>query len=292
MRIAVTGGTNFIGSHIAEGALAFGHDVLVVDAPLASSWRDVPAGAAFCPVDLGDASEIARALRDFRPAVVCHQAGNASAVLEACLRSQVESFVLGAPRQQLAAERELPPWDHARHLRAVTLRYANVYGPRQDPSREPGVVGTFVTRMLRNEPIQINAGSRRGDDGCMRDYVFVGDVVRATMAAVDPSFAHRAMDVCTGRQVTTRALAERIRSLCESHSSICHASQRPGDAVRSVLDPTHCRALYQPTSLNAGLSTTIAWFENHSWRSEPTSERIARPDALPRPLRIARGTAA
>jgi UDP-glucose 4-epimerase len=291
MRIAVTGGTSFIGSHIVEGVLALGHEVLVLDAPLADADRDAPIGAAFCPIDLDDASELTHVLRDFRPSAVCHQTRNISPALEACVRSQVQSLVLGAPSHLLASERELPRNGHARDLRVITLRYANVYGPRQDPGREPNVVGTFVTRMLRDEPIQINAGTRRGDDGCVRDYVFVNDVVRATVAALEPSFAHRAMDVCTGRQVTTRALAERIRSLCGSNSSICHASQRPGDALRSVLDPTHCRALYQPTSLNAGLSKTIAWFETHGWR-EPVSERVPRPDALRRPLRVARGTAA
>ena len=191
MRIAVTGGTSFIGSHIVAGVLARGHQVLVLDAPNSGAGRDVPIGATFCPVDLEDASELTHVLRDFRPTAVCHQARNASAALEASLRSRVESFVFGAPSQLHASERELPRFEHARQLRTVTLRYANVYGPRQDPGREPNVVGTFVTRMLRNEPIQINAGTRRGDDGCVRDYVFVHDVVRATFAALEPSFAHR-----------------------------------------------------------------------------------------------------
>jgi len=297
MRIAVTGGTSFIGSHVAEGMLALGHELLLLDDPSSRAPRDLPAGATRSSLDLRDASELARVLRAFRPDAVCHavrhEAKHVGAALDASVRSGAQSFIL-ASNDALEPERDLPGCEHARHLRAVTLRYGNVYGPGQDQEREPGVVGTFIARMLRHEPIQINARSRRGDDGCVRDYVFVDDLVRATIAALDPRFAHRTMDVCTGRPITTRALAEHIRRACGSHSSICHASRRAGDAVwsRPVLDPTHCRALYQPTGLIAGLTKTIAWFEARAWRSEAVSGRIARPEALAGGLRSAPGTAA
>jgi UDP-glucose 4-epimerase len=296
MRIAVTSGTSFIGSHLAEGLLACGHEVLVLDEPGCAAGHNVPSGATSVSLDLCASGELARVLQDFRASAVCHQGQAGGAVLDASLRSGVQSLLLGVPCREREHEgtcqhREHAHRSHAR-LRKVTLRYGNVYGPRQDPWREPGVVGAFISRMLRNEPIQINARSRRGDDGCERDYVFVGDVVRATLAALDPCFGHDTIDVGTGRSTTTRALAERIRGLCGSRSSICYASPRPGDRARVQLDPTPLRALYQPTSLSAGLAKTIAWFDARVRRSEPVSERIPRPEGLTRALRIVPGTAA
>jgi UDP-glucose 4-epimerase len=291
MRIAVTGGMGFVGRHIVDGAIALGHEVLVLDDPIRSARSDVPTGAMLCTLDLEDSAEVARALCDFRPLAVCHPSSEASAVLDACARSGVQSVVQVRPSHP-AAQAVAPRGQHDRPMRAITLRYANVYGPGQDPAREPGVVGTFIAAMLRDEPIRINACRRRGDDGCVRDYVYVADVVRATLAALDPRFGHRFMDVGTGRPTTVRALAEHIRALCGSNSSICHASQRPGDAVCSVLDPTLCRALYQPTSLRAGLVETIAWFEERVWRREPVSASRPRPGALNSGLRLVPGTAA
>jgi UDP-glucose 4-epimerase len=278
----------FIGRHIVDGAVALGHEVLVLDDTVRSARCDVPAGAVLCTLDPRDPGELGRALCDFRPVAVCHQASDAnasaSAALEACANSGVRALVIGGPssstRETLGPVARVAGDEQECPVRTVTLRYANVFGPGQDAMRETGVVGTFIAAMLRDEPIRINACRRRGDDGCVRDYVFVGDVVRATIAALDPRFGHRVMDVCTGRPTTTRALAEHIRRLCGSHSSICHAARRPGDVLCSVLDPTRCRAYYQPTSLQSGLVETIAWFDERAWRDEPVSARLPRPEAL------------
>jgi UDP-glucose 4-epimerase len=302
MRIVVTGGAGFIGSHVTEGALALGHDVLVLDDLSTGARTRVPAGASFVQLDLRDGAEVARVLTDFRPTVVSHQAAQTSArdprydadvnvlgslaLLEACVSSRVRSVVFASTAAagygdladrarttererplspldcgKLAVERYLAYYAQTHQLRSVVLRYANVYGPRQEPNRQPGVVATFIDRMLRDQPIQINALSQRGDDGCVRDYVFVRDVVRANLAAMERSLEHRVMNVCSGDGTTTRALAERIRGLCGSRSSICHASRRPDDLRRCVFDPARLRALWRPTSLSAGLAITVPWFQ-------------------------------
>jgi nucleoside-diphosphate-sugar epimerase len=88
----------------------------------------------------------------------------------------------------------------------------------------------------------------------------VEDVVRATLATIERRVPHRIMSVCSGEPVSTRALAERIRLLCGSCSSVCHASRRPDDLARVVPDATRLRELFEPTSLNIGLANTVAWF--------------------------------
>lgn len=305
MRTVVTEGAGFIGSRVAEALLARGHEVLVLAGLGAGEEHVVAAGATFLEVDLDDASEVKRVLDDFRPQFVCRQPRrpqNATrsdeprcrhdanvvaglALLEACVRSGVPTVVLadtaGRPAcDQLAVERYRAYCEREHGLRSIVLRYANVYGPGQEAQLEPGVVATFIERMLSNEPIQINARSRRGDDGCVRDYVFIGDVVRANLAVIDRRIEHGSMNVCTGEPTSTRELAERIRALCGSRSSLCHASRRPEDWPRSVLDAARFRSLCQPTSLKAGLASTLAWFEaGYALRTARASRRVASNNA-------------
>ena len=291
MRVVVTSGAGFVGSHVAAGLLAEGHEVLAIDERDADAAGNVPRGAWFAAVEPRDGARLAHVLADFRPDAVCHQALQASvptslALLEACARSGARTVVLASKavpiygevvesaravesrrecrtpgaRAALAAEDYLAHCERVYGVRATVLRLANVYGPRQEQSREPGVVATFLERMLRNDPIQINARTRRGDDGCLRDYVFVGDVARAHVAALDGRVGHRIVNVCTGQSTSTRELAERIRRLCGSRSSVCYASPRPDELRCSVLDPARCRELYDPTSLSAGLASTLPWF--------------------------------
>lgn len=292
MRVIVTSGTGFIGGHVAAGLIARGHDVLVLDDCTADARHDLVRGASRAVIDPRDGTKLTRVMSEFAPDAVCHQALHTSlaaslALLEASVRSGARSIVLASKavpiygeiiesarageerperrhspdaRAALAVEDYLAHCERVHGVRGAVLRLANVYGPRQENSRDPGVVAIFLERMLRGEPIVINARTRRGDDGCLRDYVFVGDVVRAHLAALEDRVAHRIVNVCTGTSTSTRELAERIRRLCGSHSSVCHASPRSGDLRCSVLDPARCRELYEPTSLSAGLTSTLPWF--------------------------------
>lgn len=139
---------------------------------------------------------------------------------------------------KLAAEGYLDYYRRAHGLRTVVLRYANVYGPRQDPHGEAGVVAIFVDRLRQGLPLRINARRQLGDDGCVRDYVFVGDVVRAHRAAVQGQLDGRIFDVGTGEATTTRALALALAEAMTTAATLEPGPPRPGDVERSVLDPT------------------------------------------------------
>jgi UDP-glucose 4-epimerase len=147
-------------------------------------------------------------------------------------------------------------------LKSTVLRYANVYGPRQDPHGEAGVVAIFAERLKAKQPIQINARQQPGDDGCIRDYVFVGDVVRANMAAFEGAIAEPIMNVCTGEATTTKTLADQLEKHLGSGSERRVGPKRAGDVERSVLDPSLCRSIIgAQTSIEDGLAQTAHWFK-------------------------------
>lgn len=159
---------------------------------------------------------------------------------------------------KLAAEGYLDLYRRAYGLKTVVLRYANVYGPRQDPHGEAGVVAIFVDRLRQGLPLRINARREAGDDGCVRDYVFVGDVVRAHRIAAEGALDGRMLDVGTGEATTTRALALALAEAMGVRATLEPSPPREGDVQRSVLDPTGLLAhVGPPLSLAEGLRRTV-----------------------------------
>jgi UDP-glucose 4-epimerase len=155
----------------------------------------------------------------------------------------------------------LRAYGQASGLRYTILRYGNVYGPRQDPHGEAGVVAIFLRRLLRGEPIQVNARAKEGDDGCVRDYVYVLDSVRANLAAFEGALDGRTINIATGIGTSTRTLAERLVSLVDEPAIVDDGAYRPGDLERSVLDPSvMVSILGEPTPLERGLTATTEWF--------------------------------
>lgn len=308
MRILITGGAGFIGSHIADQALSRGHEVLVLDDLSTGKRENVPAKAELVVLDLRRDGEVRAIFERFRPDAVTHQAAQASvavsmrepvrdagvnvlgglAVLEACRSTGTKRFVFastggaiygeveaGTRADELTARAPLSPYGaaklalegylptYARHfgLDATVLRYANVYGPRQDPHGEAGVVAIFAERALRSAPMHINAMHQKGDDGCVRDYVYVRDVVRANLAALEGTLGEAVLNVGSGVATTTGELARALCAAAKSSSTLEPSDVRSGDLERSVLDPSRFeRALGAVTKLSEGLAGTLDWF--------------------------------
>jgi UDP-glucose 4-epimerase len=146
-------------------------------------------------------------------------------------------------------------------LNYTVLRYANVYGPRQDPHGEAGVVAIFCNRMLANEAVKVFAKRNTGDDGCIRDYVFIDDVAGANMAALEGRIPDRILNVGTGRETTTLQLARQLKVSLSSESEIQFGPIRPGDVERSLLNADRLVELLGPTvAIDAGLEKTALWF--------------------------------
>ncbi len=306
MRVMVTGGAGFIGSHVADAALAAGHEVLVFDDLSTGRRANLPDGATFVEGDLRDPDEVRKVVADFRPDAISHQAAQTSVsvstrepirdgeinvigslhLLQAAIEHKIRKLVFAStggaiygevppgeratvewmPRplspyacSKLAFEGYLGAYRHEHGLDSTILRYANVYGPRQDPHGEAGVVAIFSQRLADGQPIRINAMREPGDAGCIRDYVFVKDVVHANMEALEGRIDKTVVNVCTGYETTTLDLAKMLEKAMGVTAEVGFGPRRAGDLERSVLDPVGS-AVEAPTSLEDGIRATAEWY--------------------------------
>src|SRR5262249_48800837 len=142
------------------------------------------------------------------------------------------------------------------------LRSPNACGPRPSAHGEAGVVAIFASRLLRGEPITVFARAKSGDSGCVRDYVYVDDVVDWNLRAVRGEVAAPIANVASGVGTTTQALAEGMKREAKSSSEIRFGPPRAGDLERSVLEPE--RDARPPVSLHEGVRRTLDWFRSQS----------------------------
>ncbi len=309
MKILVTGGAGFIGSHVVDRYLAESHQVVVVD-NLSSGRREfVNPKATLYPLDIRS-PRLAEVFAVERPQVVNHHAAQpdvrrsvadpgfdasvnilgALNVLACCRRfgvSQViyaatggavygETTVLPTPEDyparpaspygiaKLAVEHYLSCWGALYGISGVALRYANVYGPRQNPLGEAGVVAIFAHRLTRGEPAIIN-----GDGTQTRDYVYVGDVVEVNLRALEQPEVTGALNIGTGVETSVLDLFQRLQAAAGVRGETRHAPSKAGEQRRSVLDITLAKRLLGWTprvTLDDGLRRTIEHFRKESTR--------------------------
>ena len=271
MRVVVTGGAGFIGSHVVEALLARGDEVTVVDDLSRGKREHVPDGARLVEADIRQGLE--PAFDEARPEVCFHLAAQVDvrvsvarpehdasvnvlgtiAVLEAAQRhgtqvvfSSTGGAIYGecdapapedAPLQplapygvsKLAGEEYLAAYNRLYGSRHVSLRYGNVYGPRQDPHGEAGVVAIFFGRLAAGEAPRVF-----GDGRQTRDYVFAGDVAAATLVAAGHDGG--IFNVGTGIETSVLELYELCRHVAGSSQEAEQAPPRLGELQRSVLD--------------------------------------------------------
>lgn len=308
MRILITGGAGFIGSHIADAFIARGDEVLIIDDLSTGKAENLPEGARFEEIDIRDGEAVQRVFRSFRPQIVSHQAAQTSVsasvrephrdaeinvmgglqVLLASVEAGAHRLIFastggaiygeipegeraapGAPLvpispyacSKLAFENYMMAYHLTERLPITILRYANIYGPRQDPYGEAGVVAIFSDRLLDGLPVQINAMRERGDAGCVRDYVYVGDVVEANLRAADGLIEDTIVNVATGVPTTTETLARSIATSIGRTPELIPGPRREGDLQRSVLEPDLRAFGREPVSLDEGIRQTTEWFD-------------------------------
>jgi UDP-glucose 4-epimerase len=165
---------------------------------------------------------------------------------------------------KFAVESYLNCYAREHGLVSTVLRYANVYGPRQDPHGEAGVVAIFAQRILTGEAIQVNARTEQGDSGCIRDYVYVADVVRANMLAIEGKLSQSPVNVCTGVPTATLELAQLMEKAAGVKAVLRYGARRDGDVQRSVLDPGSPSPLGAAVPLSEGIPRTVSWFRERS----------------------------
>jgi UDP-glucose 4-epimerase len=271
VRAAVTGGAGFIGSHVVDALVARGDEVYVVDNFATGRRENLNEAATLMEIDIRE--PLAGLFEEIQPELVVHLAAQADVgtsverplfdaevnvvgtlnVLEAVrphgaqlVFSSTGGAIYGECERpareederrpvspygtaKLAAEEYLATWNRLHGTRHVALRFANVYGPRQLAKLEGGVVAIFMDRLRAGESVTIF-----GDGEQTRDYVYVGDVVRAVLAAVGRDGG--VFNVGTATETSVNQLFDGCRRVAGVETQPTYAAARPGDALRSVVD--------------------------------------------------------
>lgn len=309
MRILVTGGSGFIGSNLVWTLLQAGHEVHVIDDLSTGNPANLHPAALSRTLDIND-ERLPEAVRLIAPEAIVHLAAQTSvpvslrdpkndrrinvdgtrAVARAAKDAGVRRLLFASsaavygepaelPLKETAVKRPMNPYGSSKleaervlvdELREsgvdfASLRFANVYGPRQDWQGEGGVVALFVAAMAEGRaPVVFGTGKQT------RDFIYVGDVVGAVLAALEhPGALARAgedgpaYNISTGTETSLDALVAHLRAATRYAGPVEHAPARDGDIARSSLDPTKAHDVFgwkAGVALETGLAMTAQWF--------------------------------
>ena len=303
MRILVTGGAGFIGSHIVDAFIGAGHQVAVVDNLNTGKLANLNPAASFFQVDIRDSAGLDRVFEQVQPEVISHQAALADVrgslrepdayaevniigsirLLELARQHGVRKVIYASTGGAVYGEPEYVPVreDHAinpldpygaskhtaehylflyRHnygLDYASLRYPNVYGPRQDPHGEAGVVAIFTGKMLAGETCTIN-----GDGTQQRDFVYVGDVARANLLAATNGSGIYNIGSGVGTDVNT--IFAGLKQAAGYAQDALYGPAKLGEVYKIYLDASRARrelGWESTVSVVDGLRRTVEYFQ-------------------------------
>jgi len=301
--VLVTGGAGFIGSHVADHLLERGHEVAVIDYLSTGKRENVPAEARFYETDIRTGCpevfdefrpevvshqaaqmDVRRSVREPDFDADVNVLGTIR-LLENCTKYDVQKFIFASTGGAVYGEQQAFPAaeDHPQYpvspygvsklagerylyfycvqhgLPYVALRYANVYGPRQDPHGEAGVVAIFCGNLAAGETSTINGTGEQ-----TRDYVFVGEVARANVSALEREVPSGAYNVGTGVETSVNQLYELLREASGREIPPRHGPAKPGEQLRSSVDPSKAAKFLEwqaEMDLASGLTRTLGFFE-------------------------------
>jgi UDP-glucose 4-epimerase len=304
VRILVTGGAGFIGSHVVDAYVAAGHEVAVLDNFSTGNEANLNPSAEAHRVDLRDQPGVEKVVASFRPEIVNHHAAQSEVpksvadptydaqvniigglnLLKASVDHAVKKVIFISTGGALYGEPDVVPADEDHPVRPLSpygtskfcfeqylgtfnrtfgleftvLRYANIYGPRQDFFAEEGrVVAIFASRMLTRKPVTID-----GDGEQARDMLHVGDAATANLAALERG-AGGTFHVSSGVPVSINDLYRKLAILTDYKLAPNFGPRRKGDVFRIALDNARARGDlgWEPrVSLEEGLSLTVDYF--------------------------------
>ncbi len=306
MNILVTGGAGFIASHLADGFIDQGHSVTIIDNLSMGRMGNVNSQAKFYLMDVRarEVSKVFEqgqfdvvchhaAQMDVRMSVKdptfdadVNILGTLN-LLQNCIDYKVGKFMFASTGGAVYGEQDIFPCDETHPTRPVSpygisklvvekylyyyavefglkheiLRYANIYGPRQNAKGEAGVIAIFCDRLLSGGQPIIN-----GDGKQTRDYVFVGDVVRANLLALEHT-ENDIFNVGTGIESDVNILFEHLNQMTGGHAKEKHAPAMPGEQTRSVISHAHIESVlgWKPqVKLVDGLQKTVDYFKARS----------------------------
>jgi UDP-glucose 4-epimerase len=306
VKVLVTGGAGFIGSHVTDVFLDAGHEVWALDDLSSGRRENLRPEVKLVVADIRSA-DAARLVETERFEVMCHlaaqmdvrrsvadprfdaevNAGGFLNLLEAARKSGLRKVVFSSTGGAIYGEQEVYPAPEAHPtrpvspygvskasgelylgyyraqygLQSVALRYANVYGPRQNPHGEAGVVAIFSERLLRGEPCTIYGTGQQ-----TRDFVYGPDVARANLLAATRD-VQGPINIGTGIETDVNRLYALLAKAAGSARPATHAPAKPGEQMRSSVDPSLAAKVlgWRPmVALEEGLQRTIGWFRGRS----------------------------
>lgn len=305
MKIAVTGGAGFIGSHVVDGYIDAGHDVVVIDNLITGRRTNLNPNATFYRADIRD-PEIFDIFAEERPDVLNHHAAQMDVrrsvrepkydaevnvigtlnLLLAARQHDVQKVIYISTGGAVYGEPEYLPCDekhpinpiceygaskhtvehylymyrHNYGLEYTVLRYPNVYGPRQDPHGEAGVVAIFTGQMLAGEPVTINGSGEQE-----RDFVYVGDCAEANVIALEKGDGG-IYNLGEGCGTSVNQLFSTLKELTDYKREPKYGPAKTGETFRIFLDATRANEElgWSPAvSLREGLEETVGYFRHH-----------------------------
>lgn len=301
-KAVITGGAGFIGSHLADGLIANGIDVSIIDDLSSGKKENIPKKAKFHHIDIND-EKIKKILEKEDPDYFFHLAAQMNVrrsvedpgfdakvnilgslnILETLKELEVKKFIFASSGgtvygeqtefpateehslkplcpygvSKLSVEKYLYYYKESFGLDYISLRFANIYGPRQDPHGEAGVIAIFAEKMLSDEQAVIN-----GDGKQTRDYVYVADVVDACLKVIDFEGSDE-FNIGTGIETDVNFLFNKINEITDAGQEEVHGPPKKGEQRRSVLsyDKINKTCSWEPkVGIDEGLELTVDWF--------------------------------
>jgi UDP-glucose 4-epimerase len=305
LKILVTGGAGFIASQVADAFIAAGHQVVILDDLSTGYEKNINPKAKFVKANIGDKNldklfeaekfdvvnhhaaqmDVRRSVKDPEFDAATNILGTIN-LLQNCVNYGVKKFMFAStggavygeqdyfpadekhnqqPKSpygisKLAVEKYLYFYNSEHKLNYTILRYANIYGPRQNPFGEAGVVAIFSTRLLKGEQPIINGHGEQ-----TRDYVFVGDVVKANLLGLKDESTN-VYNVGTGIETDVNQLFHYINNITQANKEEKHGPTAAGEQLRSVItsDKLFNKFGWRPTTkLEDGLKATVDYFRNN-----------------------------
>lgn len=306
MKILVTGGAGFIGSHIVDAYIKEGHDVIIIDDLSNGRKENLNPKAKFYKTDICS-KKVVNILKTEKPELLNHHAAQIDVrhsvnnpindievnvtglvkLVESGKEYGLKKIILASSggtvygeQKEFPATEEHPTWPISPYglnklmsekylyyfrkqygLSYAALRYANVYGPRQNPHGEAGVIAIFINALLNGKQPIIN-----GDGMQTRDYIFIDDVVSANIKALNHNICG-SFNIGTGIQTDVKEIFSKIKNILNINFAEKHGPAKEGEQLQSSISPK----LFEKetgwkinVSLDDGLEKTTKWFKNRN----------------------------
>ena len=304
MKILVTGGAGFIASHVADAYIEAGHEVVIVDNLSSGNMDNVNPKAKFIEADITDKDKIQAIIREEKPEVLNLHAAHIQVgysvknpqfdaenniiamlnIMEAAKELPIKRVIMAATGGAMYGNKETPfneemkaeplsPYGISKRsgelylnfyhelygIPFISLRYSNVYGPRQNAHGESGVIAIFSEMIAAGKAPVIN-----GDGTHTRDYVYVSDVVKANLLALETDFVGE-LNIGTKTEISTNEVFRKVVAEMGVEMEEEHGPERPGEQVTSSLDYSKAKEIlaWEPeVNFDEGVKRVVAWYKN------------------------------